>query len=405
MEGMGIRDKVLEICTKELGVAEPTGDDKYIDWYNKNVLKTWAFSMKVAWCSIFATYAGVNAGLTKNEMPLASSCDNGMNWFKNRKQWKDALAYGGNYTPKKGDMVYYSGTRNQNDSTHVGWVESCDGNIMTVIEGNMSDKVGRRRIYLSNDYILGYGVIKYPDENGQAKEEVPVNPLRGTGIGTGVALSTMNVRTGPGTSYGVVGSLAKGKSVEILSVTESNWLKVVWDIGEGGVAYISNTKPYFDVTWIEESYKPNEESYSVGSVVQFNGTKHYTNSKATKGKDCRPGKAKVTQIAKGATHPYCLIATDDSTSNVYGWVNTSDISPLSQDGYKSWTGKVANCSTLNVRTGAGTEYGKLQAWPQLKKGNKVEVLGEKKASNGKIWYYVNIQGNKGYVHSAYIVKG
>ena len=399
---MKIRDKVLFVCEREIGIGEPTGDDKYISWFNKNVLKTWSFAMNVAWCSIFVTYAGVMAGLTKKEMPLTASCDEGMNWFKNRKQWKDALAYGGIYTPKKGDVVYYSSTRNRNDSTHVGWVESCDGTLMTVIEGNYSDKVKRRTIYLSDDYILGYGIVNFPDE--EREENQLSNPLRGTGIGTAVALSTMNVRLGPNTTYSPIGLLSRGKSVEVLALTEGNWLKVVWDIAEGGYAYISNSGPYFDITWNDVSYRPDLDGYSVGTVVQFNGSKHYTSAKAAKGKTCSPGKAKITQYAEGTNHPYHLIATDDGGSNVYGWVDVSDMSPLPQNGYTPWVGKVDNCSVLNVRTGAGTEYGKLQAWPQLGKGNLVNVLGEVKSSTGKVWYYVNIQGNKGYVHSAYIEK-
>lgn len=397
---MSIRDNILAICNQELGVAEPTGDDKYIDWFNKNVLKTWSFALNVAWCHIFATYAAVMGGLTSNEFPLTANCDTGMNWFKNRKQWKDGAAYGGTYTPKKGDVVYYSSNYNQSDSTHVGWVESCDGTLMVAIEGNKSDAVGKRTIYLSNKYIIGYGIVNYPDETGTTTGTE--NKLAGTGIGTAVALETMNVRSGNGTSYGKIGTLAKGKSVEVLQVTENNWLKVVWDSASNGYAYVSSTKPYFTVTWKEESYQA-KDSYAVGDIVQFNGTKHYTSAGATSAKTCKSGKAKVTQIASGKKHPYHLIATDGSTSNVYGWVDTADISPLAQSGYTVWVGKVT-ASVLNVRTGAGTSYGKLQTWPQLGKGNLADVLGEVKASDGSIWYYVNIQGNKGYVHSAYIEK-
>lgn len=397
---MSIRDKVLDICNRELGVAEPTGDDKYIKWFNENILKTWSFSMKVAWCSIFATYAGVNAGLTKKEFPLTAGCDEGMNWFKNRKQWKDGMAYGGKYIPKKGDMVYYSSKYNQADSDHVGWVESCDGTLMTVIEGNKSDKVGKRTIYLSNKYILGYGVINYPDEDGT--KTGTINKLAGTGIGTGIALEPMNVRTGAGTVHKTIGTLNKGKSVEILKVLDNNWLKIVWDAAENGCAYVSNTKPFFDITWKNKSYKPNSD-YEVGAVVQFNGDKHYSSANANKGTECRKGKAKITQHAKGAKHPYHLIKVEGSKSTVYGWVDADDISPLAQSQYDSWTGKVT-ASVLNVRTGAGTWNGKLQAWPQLVKGNKVTVLGEVKDKDGDMWYYISIKGHKGYVYNKHIAK-
>lgn len=399
---MKIRDKVLSVCAEHLGIGEPTGDDKFIDWFNKNVLKTWSFAMNVAWCSIFVTYAGVHGGLTGNDFPLTANCDDGMNWFKNRKQWKDGAAYGGSYIPKKGDVVYYSQTHNQNDSTHVGWCKSCDGTLMVVVEGNYSNMVKERTIYLSDPYILGYGIINYPDENG-----TPVvgtdNKLAGTGAGTAVALETMWVRTGPGTSYEKIGNVSKGKSVEVLAVSENEWLKIVWDTAKDGYAYVSDTKPYFNITWKDNSYKPKEDSYAVGTVVQFKGTKHYTSANSTNAKTCKSGKAKITQIAKGTKHPYHLIATDGGGGTVYGWVDAEDIAPLAQSGYDVWVGKVT-ASVLNVRTGAGTKHGKLQAWPQLRNGNLVDVLGEVKADDGSTWYYVNIQGHKGYVHSAYITK-
>lgn len=398
--GQVIRNKVIAVCNQEVGTGAPTGDDKYIQWFNKNVLKTGALGMSVPWAHIFASYAGFNAGLTGNEIPLTANCDEGMNWFKNRKQWKDAAAYGGKYIPEKGDMVYYSSTHNQNDSTHVGWVTDCDGTLMVAIEGDKSGKVDKRTIYLSDAYILGYGIINYPDKAEENKSATS-NKLAGTGIGTAVALVAMNVRSGASTAHGRIGGIDKGKSVEVLGKTENNWLKIVWDIAPEGYAYVCNTEPYFNVTWKETSYKP-KENYVVGDIVQFKGNTHYISANTKKGSSCRPGKAKITQITKG-DHPYHLIATDDGGSSVYGWVDASTITPLAQSGYSAWVGKVT-ASVLNVRTGAGTKYGKLQAWPQLNCGNLVDVLGEVKATDGSKWYYVNIQGNKGYVHSAYITK-
>lgn len=398
---MSIRNNVLSVCNQHLGIGEPKGDDKFIQWFNENVLKTWNLNMNVAWCHIFAAYSAVHGGLTGEEFPLTASCDVGMNWFKVRKQWKDGMAYGGNYIPKRGDVIYYSSSHNQYDSTHVGWVESCDGTLLTAIEGNYSNKVKKRTIYLSNPYILGYGLVKFPDEKHE--DLVSSNSLVGTGIGVGVALETMNVRIEPTTSQPSVGKLLKGKSVEILAVTENNWLKVVWGTAEKGYAYISNTKPYFNIMCEEESYKPMTSSHKVGDVVQFKGTKHYTSTNAEKRKICKSGKAKITQIAVGSKHPYHLIATEDSASNVYGWVDESDITSLAQSGYTPWVGKVT-ASILNVRTEPMRDCSKLQAWPQLKNGNLVDVLGEVIGADKKIWYYVNIQGNKGYVHSAYVEK-
>jgi hypothetical protein len=62
----------------------------------------------------------------------------------------------------------------------------------------------------------------------------------------------------------------------------------------------------------------------VGAVVQFKGGKHYTGANSDTGYNATAGQAKVTNISKGAKHPYHLVHTDNK-SNVYGWVNASDI--------------------------------------------------------------------------------
>ncbi len=63
----------------------------------------------------------------------------------------------------------------------------------------------------------------------------------------------------------------------------------------------------------------------VGDVVEFTGTKHFVSSNAINGKSCKPGKAKVTQIANGGKHPYHLVKSTGSTSTVYGWVDAADV--------------------------------------------------------------------------------
>lgn len=80
----------------------------------------------------------------------------------------------------------------------------------------------------------------------------------------------------------------------------------------------------------ETSAASNDNSskdYKVGDVVQFNGGYHYVSSTASKpaGSKCAAGPAKITLIAKGASHPWHLIHTD-SQSHVYGWVDEGSFS-------------------------------------------------------------------------------
>lgn len=113
------------------------------------------------------------------------------------------------------------------------------------------------------------------------------------------------------------------------------------------------------------------------------------------------------KASDGGTWYYIIIA-----EKYYGWVNASYIkkkgsSPApapKPSGYKVWVGKVT-ASSLNVRTGAGTNYGNLKAWPRLGKNNLVDVIGESKAKDGSKWYKIRIANKHvGYVHSAYLKK-
>lgn len=70
---------------------------------------------------------------------------------------------------------------------------------------------------------------------------------------------------------------------------------------------------------------PGALAFAVGDVVQFTGNVHYTNASAASGKACKPGKAKVTMISKGAKHPYHLVKENGGGSTVYGWVNAADV--------------------------------------------------------------------------------
>lgn len=81
----------------------------------------------------------------------------------------------------------------------------------------------------------------------------------GKGIGTAVAQDYMNVRTGPTTSYKVIGSCPKGTKVEVLERTSTGWYKIVWPGATCGFAYVSNSNnKYFKYTAnpVDTTFKP-----------------------------------------------------------------------------------------------------------------------------------------------------
>ena len=146
---------IVSVAAKEIGYRE-TGDNrtKYGAWYGMN---------GAAWCHMFASWCAAKAGIPVSVIPKTASTTTGMEWFKSRGRFK----YKGKYTPKRGDLVYFKTGR-----SHVGIVEKVTGNTLHTIEGNTSDRVGRRTYPLSEKTITGYGVPEY----------IGVNT---SGIGTG----------------------------------------------------------------------------------------------------------------------------------------------------------------------------------------------------------------------------
>ena len=167
---------VLAKAKSELGTCEPSGDDKFITVYNQ--IAGAGFAMNVAWCAIFVTWCAYVAGVAKSIIPYFANCDVGKKWFESKGAYKLSKAYGGNYTPKAGDIVFFSGKYTQADSTHVGYVTGVSGNTLYTIEGNTSSAVKERAYTITSGYILGYGLPEY-DSNTSGGADTTYNPTDG----------------------------------------------------------------------------------------------------------------------------------------------------------------------------------------------------------------------------------
>lgn len=79
---------------------------------------------------------------------------------------------------------------------------------------------------------------------------------------------------------------------------------------------------------------------AVGTIVNFTGNINYSNSNATNGKGCKPGKAKITSTYSGK-HPYHLEAVSGGGSTVHGWVDAADIQgAVESSGQASGNGEI-----------------------------------------------------------------
>lgn len=267
-----LRQSVVRIAQGWLGCKESNGSHKkIIDLYNSHKPLARGYPVKYtdAWCSTFASAVAIKAGLT-DIIPTECGCGKHIELFKKLGSWEENDAH----VPQPGDYIFYdwqdganyATTDNTGAADHVGIVEKVSGQTITVIEGNMSNAVGRRTLKVNGRYIRGYGVPKYGSRAAAGGSTTPSTPAPSA-------------------------------------------------------------------------------AYAVGDIVTFTGTKHYASSNATAPKSCKAGRAKVTGVAKGAKHPYQLIAEKGGGGTVYGWVDAGDISG------KASTGAAAGGRTYTVRRG------------------------------------------------------
>lgn len=143
LEGNSVKEKgslMADIACREVGYIEGENNKtKYGDWYGLNA----------EWCGIFVSWCSFSAGISQDVIPKSSYCKDSADWFMNNKNWysKDQ------YTPKKGDIIYFYVN---GDINHIGIVYEVTQDSVITIEGNMSNKVQKVTHKINDKNIAGY---------------------------------------------------------------------------------------------------------------------------------------------------------------------------------------------------------------------------------------------------------
>ena len=116
------------------------------------------------WCAAFVWYCSKEAGVypekvTKKSAGVASY----LGYFRsgeNGSRYEKSAGYGGNYIPKTGDYIFFSDSHSQNSGSHIGLVKGVNDakDKVLIIDGNCSNTICDRSLYLTDKYIIGYGV-------------------------------------------------------------------------------------------------------------------------------------------------------------------------------------------------------------------------------------------------------
>lgn len=128
------------------------------------------------WCGAFIAWCANQAGISTSIIP-ANGSSNGMKDFFN-KQGRYFLSpgHGGTYTPKAGDIAFFSGSSSVYNITHVGLVASVTNDKIHTIEGNYgwgTPKVETLSYDMDTARIVGFASPNYTKSSGGV---TPYNP-------------------------------------------------------------------------------------------------------------------------------------------------------------------------------------------------------------------------------------
>ena len=146
----GSRHCLVYTAAKEIGYTESgTNITKYGSW----------FGQQAEWCAIFVSWCAYQSNISESIIPKtawAPSMKSAGTYFVSQSQ-------GGSTTPRAGDL-FFEGSSSSNIS-HVGIVQSVNGNYISVIDGNCENKVNSHTLALSSSKVVGYARPNYAATN------------------------------------------------------------------------------------------------------------------------------------------------------------------------------------------------------------------------------------------------
>ena len=275
-------------------------------------------------------------------------------------------------------------------------------------------KYGSGYGYVSKDYVTvssssNNSSSNSGSSNSGSSNNTTTTPSTST-TGTIKVNDTLNVRSGAGTSYSVIGSLKNGATVEIVE-TSGSWYKIKYGSGYG---YVS--KDYVTVSSSSNNSSSNSGSSNSGS----------SNNTTTTPSTSTTGTIKVNNalnVRSGAGTSYSVIGSLKNGATVeivetsgswykikygsgYGYVSKDYVTVSSSNNNSSsnnttttpstsTTGTIKVNDTLNVRSGAGTSYSVIGS---LKNGATIEIV-----ETVNSWYKIKFNNGYGYVSKDYVV--
>lgn len=128
------------------------------------------------WCAAFVSTVSLQCGL-RDIMPTECGCPGMVRLYQELGRWVEDDAY----IPSPADVVFYDWQDtgygdNVGHPDHVGIVLDCDGNNMTIIEGNNANAVNKRVLAVNARFIRGFGIPNFASKADGAEPEPAPQP-------------------------------------------------------------------------------------------------------------------------------------------------------------------------------------------------------------------------------------
>lgn len=146
---------LVETARSYIGVTEGSAAHRaLIDKYNtiRPLPRGYRVAYTDAWCAVFVSLCALISGAV---LPFECGCQEMYGKFPVKKS-RTA-------TPEVGWIIFYDWGQDGH-TEHVGIVESVKDGVITAIEGNHNDRVGRRQIRVGDPSIYGYGVPEFKED-------------------------------------------------------------------------------------------------------------------------------------------------------------------------------------------------------------------------------------------------
>lgn len=139
-----VAQQMVQYELSQVGVGDYKGNNNviYNTWFYNRTIKGSGYP----WCMAFQAYCCYQVTGSNSAIPKKASCTATVNEFKERGQFHYSKYYGGNYTPKAGDLVFYTSNKGSN-SCHVGMITAAPVNgYLQTVEGNIKCSDGNWKV-------------------------------------------------------------------------------------------------------------------------------------------------------------------------------------------------------------------------------------------------------------------